>query len=116
LMNAIKAILGSISPQAVAVYLRTKCMSSLRGSLLIAIAPKKAPLTRSWLSTPVAKPLQKAAELTSVVVHLTGFLDLHFNVPMPPSDDTEAAGAFISQRMMFNKFQRAYEDALLKAI
>jgi hypothetical protein len=27
---------------------------------------------------------------------LTGFLDLHFNVPMPPSDDTAAAAAFIS--------------------
>jgi hypothetical protein len=47
---------------------------------------------------------------------LTGFLDLHFNVPMPPSEDAEALGAFINQRMRFNRFQAAYEDALLTAI
>jgi hypothetical protein len=47
---------------------------------------------------------------------LTGFLDLHFNLPMPPSEDTEAIGAFIAERKRFNKFQRAYEDALLTAI
>jgi hypothetical protein len=47
---------------------------------------------------------------------LTGFLDLHFNVPMPPSENTEAVASFVSQRMWFNKFQRAYENALLKAI
>lgn len=47
---------------------------------------------------------------------LTGFLDLHYNVPRPPSEDAKAVGAFIGQRMTFNKFQRAYEDALLTAI
>jgi hypothetical protein len=47
---------------------------------------------------------------------LTGFLDLHFNVPVPASDDTEAVAAFASKRMSFNKFQRAYENALLAAI
>ncbi|MGB8278916.1 MAG: hypothetical protein WCF20_13420 [Methylovirgula sp.] len=47
---------------------------------------------------------------------LTGFLDLHFNAPMPPSDDAEALGAFTSQRKEFNRFQSAYEDALLTAI
>jgi hypothetical protein len=47
---------------------------------------------------------------------LTGFLDLHFNVPMSPSEDAEALGAFINQRMTFNRFQAAYEDALLTAI
>jgi hypothetical protein len=47
---------------------------------------------------------------------LTGFLDLHFYVPIPPSEDAKATGAFISQRMTFHKFQRAYESALLTAI
>jgi hypothetical protein len=47
---------------------------------------------------------------------LTGFLDLHFKLPMPPSDDAEAVGAFLNQRMKFNKFQSAYEEALLAAI
>ena len=46
---------------------------------------------------------------------LTAFLDLHFNVLMPPIDDAEAIGAF-NQRMTFHKFQRAYESALLTAI
>jgi hypothetical protein len=47
---------------------------------------------------------------------LTGFLDLHFNVPIPSGEDSEALGAFISERMTFNKFQANYEDALLTAI
>jgi hypothetical protein len=47
---------------------------------------------------------------------LTSFLDLNFNVAMPSKDDTEAMGVFISQRMRFNNFQRAYENALLTAI
>jgi hypothetical protein len=47
---------------------------------------------------------------------LTGFLDLHFNVPTPPGEDAEALGAFINQRLRFNRFQAAYEDALLTAI
>jgi hypothetical protein len=47
---------------------------------------------------------------------LTGFLDLHFNTPMPPSDDAEAISAFANQKMKFNYFQKAYEDALLTAI
>jgi hypothetical protein len=47
---------------------------------------------------------------------LTGFLDLHFKVPMPPKENAKAFGAFIGQRMTFNKFQSAYEDALLTAI
>jgi hypothetical protein len=45
---------------------------------------------------------------------LTGCLNLHFNVPVPAGED--ALGAFINQRMTFNKFQAAYEDALLTAI
>ena len=47
---------------------------------------------------------------------LTGFLDLHFNMAIPPSDDAEAVSSFINQRMDFNKFQSAYEDALLTAV
>jgi acetolactate synthase small subunit len=47
---------------------------------------------------------------------LTGFLNLHFNVPVPAGEDAEALGAFINQRMRFNKFQVAYENALLTAI
>ena len=47
---------------------------------------------------------------------LTGFLDLHFNVPMPPSEDVEAMAAYVNQRMTFNGFQGVYEDALLTAI
>jgi hypothetical protein len=35
---------------------------------------------------------------------------------MPASEDTEAVAAFVNQRMTFNKFQRAYENALLTAI
>jgi hypothetical protein len=44
---------------------------------------------------------------------VTGFLDLHFNVPL--AGDAEALGAVTSQRTRFNGFQRAYEDALLAA-
>lgn len=47
---------------------------------------------------------------------LTGSLDLHFNMPMPQSEDAEALGAFINQRMNFNKFQITYENALLTAV
>jgi hypothetical protein len=47
---------------------------------------------------------------------LTGFLDLQFNIPMPTGENAEEIGAFVSQRMTFNSFQRAYEDALLTAI
>jgi len=47
---------------------------------------------------------------------LTGFLGLHFNVPAPPGEDAEALGRFINQRLRFNRFQVAYEDALLTAI
>lgn len=47
---------------------------------------------------------------------LTGFLDLHFNPPMPAKENAEALGAFISQRRTFNSLQRAYEKALLTAI
>jgi hypothetical protein len=47
---------------------------------------------------------------------LTGFLNLHFNTPMPPNEDAEAVSAFANQRMKFNYFQKAYEDALLTAI
>ncbi len=47
---------------------------------------------------------------------LTGFLDLHFNMPMPPEDDAKAMGKFAAERMSFNKFQNAYENALLTAI
>jgi hypothetical protein len=47
---------------------------------------------------------------------LTGFLNLQFSVPMPAGEDAAATGAFVSQRMTFNNFQRAYENALLAAI
>jgi hypothetical protein len=47
---------------------------------------------------------------------LTGFLDLYFNSPVPRSEDTEAMGKLSIQQMAFNKFQRAYEDALLTAV
>jgi hypothetical protein len=47
---------------------------------------------------------------------LTGFLDLRFNVPKPQTNDTEEIADFISQRMDFNRFQGAYEEALLTAI
>jgi hypothetical protein len=46
---------------------------------------------------------------------LTGFLDLHFDPPTPASENTEATAAFVDQRISFNQFQRAYEDALLGA-
>ena len=46
---------------------------------------------------------------------LTGFLDLHFNMAIPPTEDAEAVGAFINQRMNFNRIQAAYENALLTA-
>jgi hypothetical protein len=35
---------------------------------------------------------------------------------MPQSEDAEALGAFINQRMNFNKFQITYENALLTAV
>ena len=48
---------------------------------------------------------------------LSGLLDLHFKVPMPPSEDVEAMAAYVNQRMTFNRFrQGVYEDALLTAI
>jgi hypothetical protein len=47
---------------------------------------------------------------------ITGFLDLHFNVPMPPADQPEAIAQFIDHRMKFTKFHGAYENALLTAI
>jgi|SRR5665213_1516439 len=47
---------------------------------------------------------------------LTGFLDLHFNAPVPADDDLEGLVAFNCQRKKFNRFQSAYEDALLAAM
>jgi hypothetical protein len=47
---------------------------------------------------------------------LTGFLDLDFNVAMPPADQTEAVAQFISQRRAFMKFQSAYESAISAAV
>jgi hypothetical protein len=47
---------------------------------------------------------------------LTGFLGLTFGEPLPPSDDAEAMGRFISRRMDFNKPQKSLEAALLTAI
>jgi hypothetical protein len=47
---------------------------------------------------------------------LTGFLDLHFNVAMPPADQTEAVAQFISQRLAFMKFQSAYESGISAAV
>lgn len=47
---------------------------------------------------------------------LTGFLDLEFNQPMPPSDDGEATNKFISQRREFQRQQRLFEAAILTAI
>jgi hypothetical protein len=47
---------------------------------------------------------------------LTGFLDLKFNEPMPPPDDAEATGNFISRRMDFHGPQKSFEAAILTAI
>ncbi len=47
---------------------------------------------------------------------LTGFLDLHFNVAIPPADQTEALARFVSQRREFTKFQSAYESAISAAV
>jgi addiction module HigA family antidote len=47
---------------------------------------------------------------------LTGFLDLHFDRPEPPSEDAEALESFRNQRWRFNRFQITYEDALLTAV
>jgi len=47
---------------------------------------------------------------------LTGFLDLHFELAMPPADQTDAVAHFISQRREFMKFQSAYESAIATAI
>jgi hypothetical protein len=38
------------------------------------------------------------------------------SMPMPAGEDAAAIGAFVSRRLTFNKFQRAYENALLAAI
>jgi hypothetical protein len=43
-------------------------------------------------------------------------LDLQFNVPMPTGENADAIAAFVSQRMTFNNFQRAYENALFAAV
>jgi hypothetical protein len=47
---------------------------------------------------------------------LTGFLDLHFNVPMPPADQTEALAQFVNRRREFIKFQSAYGSAISAAV
>jgi hypothetical protein len=47
---------------------------------------------------------------------LTGFLDLEFREPAPPTDNAEAIGRFISRRANFNKPQKSLEAALLTAI
>ena len=46
---------------------------------------------------------------------LTGRLDLHFDVPRPDAGDVQAFVVHHRQQMTFNKFQRAYEGALLNA-
>jgi hypothetical protein len=46
---------------------------------------------------------------------LTGFLDLHFNQNAPDLQDTEATAAHVAERVRFNRFQEAYENALLRA-
>ena len=55
-----------------------------------------------------------AACLYRMVV--TGAFDIHFKHPMPAIEDTKKMGKFISDRMRFNDYQRAYEDALLTAL
>jgi hypothetical protein len=47
---------------------------------------------------------------------VTGFLDLHFNLPKPPADQTDTLAQFINQRADFTKFQSAYENAIATAI
>lgn len=47
---------------------------------------------------------------------LTGFLDLEFNEPMPPSGDTEGMGKYISRRTQFRSPQKSFEAAILTAI
>jgi hypothetical protein len=47
---------------------------------------------------------------------LTGYLDLHINLAIPPADQTEAVAQFISHRREFMKFQCAYESAISTAI
>ncbi|WP_079539784.1 hypothetical protein [Bradyrhizobium lablabi] len=47
---------------------------------------------------------------------LTGFLGLEFTVPSPKTRESEAIARFINQRSYFNRFQRAYEEALLTAV
>ncbi len=47
---------------------------------------------------------------------LTGFLDLHFNLTMPPAEQSEAVAQFISQRREFLKFQSAFEIAVATAV
>jgi hypothetical protein len=47
---------------------------------------------------------------------LTGFLGLEFSEPMPPPDDAEAMGKFISRRTEFDKPQRLLEAAILTAM
>ena len=40
----------------------------------------------------------------------------HFNVAIPPADQTEAVARFVSQRREFTKFQSAYESAISAAV
>lgn len=47
---------------------------------------------------------------------LTNFLDLYFDLPIPSFEDAKVAAEYISDRGDFNRYQRAYEEALLKAI
>jgi hypothetical protein len=48
-------------------------------------------------------------------LELTGFLDLHFDQAAPDPQDTEATAAHVADRLRFDRFQEAYENALLSA-
>ena len=48
-------------------------------------------------------------------LELTGLLDLHFSQDAPDPQDTDATAAYMDERLHFNKFQDAYETALLTA-
>jgi hypothetical protein len=47
---------------------------------------------------------------------LTGFLDLHFKLAMPPGDQSEPVAQFINQGREFPKFQSAFESAVATAM
>ena len=73
------------------------------------------PVERSnlFLPTPQRTIFEYAAPLYRVA--LTAFLPLAYEVPMPPSKDARAFGAYIADRMDFMGPQKSAEEALLTA-